>query len=110
MTINEKGDKALLQYWKDGSLQFMRYCLDPKDKKIKKDTELKLKSEQLTIKKDDCDIKVHSVVNDYVILIKNTKVGKIFVFLNENLITQVKAEFEEFSLVSNEKGLQSIVI
>lgn len=32
----------------------MKYNFDSKDKKIKKDSELKLKNEQLTLEKDKC--------------------------------------------------------
>eukprot|EP00347_Sterkiella_histriomuscorum_P008832 403343569 len=108
--INEKGDKALFAFWKDGALSFMKYNIDPKDKKIKKEGELKLKNESLNLEKGKCEFKIASLFQDFMIMFKLSQAPTTYFYLNENQITTFKTELKNPVFYFNDKGLQSILI
>lgn len=91
--LNEKGDRLIVCYIKDGNYVLQKYSPDVKDKKFKKAEEIKIKNDNFEMSGESIDILIKPLANDFIIYIKKKKEQKYYIYLNDNFITTT--EFDE---------------
>lgn len=92
--MNEKGDRSIVCYIKDGNYILQKYQPDVKDKKLKKAEEIKIKNENFEMTSESIDIKIKPLANDFIIYIKKKKETKYYIYLNDTFITTTEFDID----------------
>ena len=71
--LNEKGERLLISFLKDGNYILQKYSPDPKDKKFKKAEDIKIKTDLFELTKDNISITIKPLLNDFILIFKKPK-------------------------------------